>query len=288
MTAVGMRTKYLNCPTVSGGKNLTDFTVACYKRYTLFLIKAQAEKYLIYMTFPSNKHVSPLKSVQSTNRKEKWVKHLIGLVLTARGEKKMDLGWCPIVLSVCWPSAEGGNGVRQLSIYRGEQQRRLSGKQLRWQSVRPQDFHQRLLRRGTAWWAVGSSNHKEFILMFGTILRRLFTVSLSVVCITGHKPILTHLSTKPPNHCVWNKQAYETLGNQTAQHCTDALFYHREFAQTTNQLHASSTGLNDRHSGGRWRIVLTSCWHYLTHVSLKAGGQNNECERHKCIKQCRY
>lgn len=150
MTAVGMRTKYLNCPTVSGGKNLTDFTVACYKRYTLFLIKAQAEKYLIYMTFPSNKHVSPLKSVQSMNRKEKWVKHLIGLVLTARGEKKMDLGWCPIVLSVCWPSAEGGNGVRQLSIYRGEQQRRLSGKQLRWQSVRPQDFHQRLLRRGTA------------------------------------------------------------------------------------------------------------------------------------------
>lgn len=114
------------------------------------LIKAQAEKYLIYMTFPSNKHVSPLKSVQSMNRKEKWVKHLIGLVLTARGEKKMDLGWCPIVLSVCWPSAEGGNGVRQLSIYRGEQQRRLSGKQLRWQSVRPQDFHQRLLRRGTA------------------------------------------------------------------------------------------------------------------------------------------
>lgn len=84
------------------------------------------------------------------NRKEKWVKHLIGLVLTARGEKKMDLGWCPIVLSLCWPSAEGGNGVRQLSIYRGEQQRRLSGKQLRWQSVRPQDFHQRLLRRGTA------------------------------------------------------------------------------------------------------------------------------------------
>lgn len=224
------------------------------------------------------------------NRKEKWMKHLIGLVLTARGEKKWI--WGDAQLFCLYADLQQREETVWGSCLYIEVNNRDDSVENNWDD---NQFDRRISTRGfsgegrrrTAWWAVGSSNHKEFILMFGAILRRLFTVSLSVVCVTGHKPILTHLSTKPPNHCVWNKQAYEILGNQTAQHCTDALSYHREFAQTTNQLHASSTGLNERHSGGRWRIVLTSCWHYLTHVSPKAGGQN-ECERHKCIKQCRY
>lgn len=118
-----------------------------------------------------------------------------------RGEK-MDLGWCPIVLSVCWPSAEGGNGVRQLSIYI-EVNNRDDSVENNWDD---NQFDRRISTRGfsgegrrrTAWWAVGSSNHKEFILMFGAILRRLFTVSLSVVCITGqtHSHTLIHKTTK--------------------------------------------------------------------------------------------
>lgn len=223
------------------------------------------------------------------NRKEKWMKHLIGLVLTARGEKKWI--WGDARLFCLYADLQQREETAWGSCLYIEVNNRDDSVENNWDD---NQFDRRISTRGfsgegrrrTAWWAVGSSNHKEFILMFGAILRRLFTVSLSVVCITGR----TFSHTYPQNHqiTVWNKQAYETLGNQTAQHCTDASFYHREFAQTTNQLHASSAGLNDRHSGGRWRIVLTSCWHYLTHVSPKAGGQNNECKRHKCIKQRRY